>query len=82
MADKKKGPSLSADKKRLKELRDELRGISMEYNDIRSRIEMTDVLIDQIIRELDIERNMRRLNLFIGLLVLALSTILLLTHLL
>lgn len=43
------------------QLGDELRIISTEYADIRSRLEATDVLIDHVIHQLDAERNAKRM---------------------
>jgi hypothetical protein len=54
---------------------DEIRIIGMEYADIRSRIEATDVLVDHVIHQLDEERKMRRINMYLALLILLLASI-------
>jgi hypothetical protein len=61
------------------DLGDELRIISMEYSDIKSRIEATDVLIDHVIHQLDVERKMRRLNMMLALTILVLVAIIVIT---
>jgi len=62
---------------KLMSIRDELRIISMEYSDIRSRIEMTDVLIDRVISQMEVERKMRRLNMVLIFTILALTAFIL-----
>ncbi len=54
---------------------DEIRIIGMEYADIRSRIEATDVLVDHVIHQLDEEKKMRRINMYLALLILLLASI-------
>lgn len=52
------------------DLKDELRIISMEYADIRARIEGTDIYIDHMVKKLDEEANMRKLNMVLSLVLL------------
>ena len=61
---------------KVEDLGDELRIISMEYSDIKSRIEATDVLIDHVIHQLDIEKKMRRINMYLAAIILGLVAIL------
>ncbi len=63
---------------KLTDIKDELRTISMEYSDIRSRIEATDVLIDHIVHQLDTERKMRLLTIVLSAAILAMLLVLLL----
>jgi len=56
-------------------LHDELKIISAEYADIRSKMETADVLMDTIAREMAIERKMRRLNMLLIMLVLLLTSL-------
>jgi hypothetical protein len=62
---------------KITDLKDELRVISMEYADIRYRIEATDLLIDHMIHQLDSESKMRRILLILVLAVLSMSALLL-----
>jgi hypothetical protein len=62
-------------------LKDELRIISMEYADIKYRIEATDVLIDHILHELEKDIRLRRRNNILLMLVLILALIGVLTTL-
>ena len=55
---------------KLVDLKEELRVISMEYADIRSRIEATDVLVDHVIHQLNADRKMREISLVLALLIL------------
>ncbi len=57
---------------KLVDIKEELRVISMEYADIRSRIEATDVLIDHVIHQLDADRRMREISLVLALIILIL----------
>lgn len=62
---------------KLKDIKAELRLISMEYADIRSRIEATDTILDSLTHQLDTERRMRRISLLLILTVLVMTAILL-----
>ncbi len=62
---------------KLMSIRDELRIITMEYSDIRSRIEMADVLMDRVVHQMEIERKMRQLNLALIFIILALTAFIL-----
>lgn len=57
------------------ELKEELRIISMEYADIRSRIEATDILIDHLLKEIEREARQRVINILLTLTVIALVLI-------
>jgi hypothetical protein len=57
------------------ELKEELRIISMEYADIRSRIEATDILIDHLLKEIEREARQRTINLLLTVLILALISV-------
>lgn len=61
------------------DLEDELRIISMEYADIRSRMEATDLQIDQLMRQLAAERRQLKLSLVLLLAVLILAAVTLLS---
>jgi len=54
------------------QLGDELRIISTEYSDIRSRLEATDVLIDHVIHQLDAERKTKKMMMLIGVITMIL----------
>lgn len=74
----KKKPSISEKhSEKLDYVRDELRIIGMEYADIKARIETTDLLVDHVIAQLDMERRMRRINVFLTAIVLLLVSLLL-----
>jgi hypothetical protein len=62
---------------KLMTLKDELRLISMEYADIRSRIEASDVLMDRMVHQMDAEAKMRRLTLWLTLITILLAAIIL-----
>ena len=57
------------------DLAHELRMISMEYADIKSRIEATDVLVDHVIHQLDVERKMRKLNMLLAIIMVLLASL-------
>ncbi len=60
---------------KLMSINDELRIISMEYADIRSRIETADVLMDQIERQMEVESRMWRINMMLILIVILLTAV-------
>ncbi|MBN2518077.1 MAG: hypothetical protein JXB14_04485 [Candidatus Altiarchaeota archaeon] len=61
------------------DLKQELRIISMEYADIRARIEATDIYINHMVRKLDEEASLRKINLvLVAVLLFCVITILVL----
>jgi len=65
-----KEPRSAARHDKLEDLKQELRIISMEYADIRARIEGTDIYIDHMVKKLDEEASMRKLNLCMSIILL------------
>ena len=60
------------------DLKEELRIISTEYADIRSRLEATDVLVDHVIRQLEVEATMRKITiLMVTIIILLVITVVL-----
>lgn len=68
--------SLEKGHERLMDIKEELRIISMEYADIRSRIEASDILIDHLIKQLDAEDRMRRVSMILTVVILAMVALL------
>ena len=66
---------LEAKHGKIEDLGDELGIIAREYADIKSRIEATDVLIDHVIRQLEVEKKMRRVNMLLALAILAMVSL-------
>ncbi len=64
---------------KLADIKEELRVISMEYADIRSRIEATDVLIDHVIHQLDADRKMREISLVLAVIILVMVALIAVT---
>jgi len=68
--------SLEKGHEKLMDLKEELRIISMEYADIRFRMEATDTLIDHLVHQLSAESKMRRMTLLLTIAILAMVAVL------
>jgi len=72
---KKRVDALEKSHGKLTSVKDELRLISMEYADIRSRLEVTDVLVDKLVHDLNVEKKMRRLTMLLILILLLMTSV-------
>ena len=68
--------SLEKGHEKLMDLKEELRIISMEYADIRFRMEATDTLIDHLVHQLSEDSRIKRMNLLLTVAILAMVAVL------